>query len=327
MKRGKGFSRREFLGASALIGGLAAFRPSLGLAQAKKRISIATGGTGGVYYPYGGGMANVISKYLPGVEATAEVTSASVDNMKLVGAGKADLALTMVDTAFDAAEGKEKFKNKEPIMTVAALYTNFMHVTSLAGKGIKGVADLKGRTVSTGSPNSGTEVMALRILEAFGLNPEKDVKRDRLGVTESAGALKDGKIDAFFWVGGLPTAAILDLAATPGVTMSLVPHDEAVAKLSAKYGPIYFKETIPKTAYPHQTADTGVAAIANILVCNAKAEADFIYNVLKVFFEHQAELVAVHKEAKNLTLEKAVKGSPVPFHPGAVKFFKEKGKM
>jgi len=179
------------------------------------RLSIATGGTGGVYYPMGGGMASVISKYVPYIEATAEVTSASVDNCLLIRGKKADLAFSMADTAWDAYSGQAMFKQKIPLRTVAVLYPNNMHIVALEGKGIEKVSDLKGKRVSTGAPGSGTEVMALRVIQAYGLNPDKDLRRDKLSATEPAGALKDGKIDAFFWVGGLPTAAVLDLAASP----------------------------------------------------------------------------------------------------------------
>ena len=144
-------------------------------AQKTVRLSIATGGTGGVYYPMGGGMANIISKYIPYVEATAEVTTASVDNCRLVGAGKADLAFIMADTGWDAYQGRAKFKEKIPLRTVAVLYPNNMHIVTVEGKGIEKVTDLKGKRVSTGAPGSGTEVMALRVLEAYGLDPDKDM--------------------------------------------------------------------------------------------------------------------------------------------------------
>ncbi|MGB9630126.1 MAG: TAXI family TRAP transporter solute-binding subunit, partial [Thermodesulfobacteriota bacterium] len=197
-------------------------------AQKAVKLSIATGGTGGVYYPLGGGMANIISKYIPYAEATAEVTTASVDNCLLVGAGKADLALIMADVGWDAYQGKGKFKEKIPLRTVAVLYPNNMHIVTLEGKGIEKVTDLKGKRVSTGAPGSGTEVKALRVLEAYGLDPDKDMTRDKLGASESAGALKDRKIDAYFWDGGLPTASVTDLGATPGIKIKLLSHGEAI---------------------------------------------------------------------------------------------------
>ncbi|MFL6714485.1 MAG: TAXI family TRAP transporter solute-binding subunit, partial [Sulfurifustis sp.] len=171
-------------------------------AENTKRLSIATGGTGGVYYPLGGGFANILSRTLPGVEATAEVTSASVDNLKLVAAGKADLAFSLADTALDAYNGTGKFKQKLPIRAIAVLYANKSQWVTIENTGIQKMADLKGRRISTGAPGSGTEIIAVRMLEAYGINPDKDLKREKLSVVESANALKDGKIDAFFWSGG-----------------------------------------------------------------------------------------------------------------------------
>lgn len=294
-------------------------------AQKKVRLSIATGGTGGVYYPYGGAIASVISKHVPGVEATAEVTAAAVDNLKLIGAGEADFGYAYPDLAYDAMEGKGAFKSKLPIRVMAHLYVSYFHLVTLANSPIKTVADLKGKRVSTGAPGSGTEVVAFRVMEAFGINADKDIKRDRLSVVESANALKDGKLDAFFWVGGLPTAAILDLAATPGISMKLVNTSDALPNIFKKYGQIYVKASIPKTAYPKMAADVGVVGIPNILVCNSKADADLIYKCLKAMFDHKSDLVAVHSEAKELTVNNAVIKTTVPYHPGAVKFFKEKG--
>ncbi|OGP51847.1 MAG: C4-dicarboxylate ABC transporter substrate-binding protein [Deltaproteobacteria bacterium RBG_13_43_22] len=319
-------NRRDFLKISGAmgLGSLIGF-PTLAMAQTKVRLSIVTGGTGGVYYPYGGGMAAVLSKHLPGVEVTAEVTAASVDNCKLVAAQKADLGFVMGDSGHDAYMGSGKFKEKLPLRNLAVLYSNFMHIVTLEGKGINTVSDLKGKRISTGAPGSGTEVKGLRVLEAYGINPEKDISRDRLGATESAGALKDRKIDAYFWDGGLPTASILDLAATPGIKAKLIGHEDGVGRMIAKYGPVYFKGKIPKNTYPGIAVDTAVAAVANILICHEKMDPALAYNILKTLFAHKPELVTVHKEANNLTLEDAVDGSPIPFHPGASKFYKEKG--
>lgn len=295
-------------------------------AQKKEvRLSIATGGTGGVYYPMGGGMASILSKHLPYVEATAEVTSASVDNCLLVGVSKADLALIMADVGWDAFQGKGKFKEKLPLRSLAVLYPNNMHVVTVEGTGIEKVSDLRGKRVSTGAPGSGTEVKALRVLEAYGLNPDKDMKRDRLGASESAGALKDKKIDAYFWDGGLPTASVTDLGATPGIRLKLIGHGDAVAKMREKYGPIYVKGVIPAKTYPGQDAPVEIAVVWNLLICHEKMKKDLAYDIVKTLFGHLPELVAVHKEAKHIGLEPQVSGSPMPFHPGAIRFFAEKG--
>jgi len=297
-------------------------------AQTKSvRLSIATGGTGGVYYPLGGAMAAVISKYIPNTEATAEVTAGSVDNIKLIHAGKAELALIMADVGHDALKGTERFKatGAIPIRTVGVVYSNYMHFVALDGSGIKSVPDLKGRRISTGSPGSGTEVKTMRVLESYGIDGEKDIKRERLGVAESAGAQKDRKIDAFTWDGGLPTAAVLDLAATPGIKIKILNNADHLDKLLQKYGPVYFKLPIPKTAYPGMDADVQVVCVANLLICHEKMDAGLVYNILKVLVEHQPELVAVHKEARHFTLATAAMGSSLPFHPGAMKYFQEKG--
>lgn len=295
------------------------------LAQ-QKRLSIATGGTGGVYYPLGGGLANVLSKAIPGVEATAEVTSASVDNMKLVGAGRADVAFTLGDTAADAVNGTGKFKEKIPVRSVAVIYANKSQWVTVEGTGINKMQDLKGHRIATGAPGSGTEVIALRILEAYGLDPEKDVKREKLSVAESVNAIKDRKIDAFFWSGGVPTAAVTDLAATPGMKIKLLDHADAIPKLTQKWGPLYVKGTIPAKAYPGQEKDVAVADVWNLLVVSDKMDAQLAYQITKAVFESKDELAGVHAEAKNIDLKNQYTvGSPVPFHPGAAKYFAEKG--
>jgi len=301
------------------------FGVSSAWAQKEVRLSIATGGTGGVYYPLGGGMANIISKYIPYAEATAEVTTASVDNCLLVGAGKSDLALIMADVGWDAYQGRGKFKEKIPLRTVAVLYPNNMHIVTIEGKGIEKVTDLKGKRISTGAPGSGTEVKALRVLEAYGLDPDKDMKRDKLGASESAGALKDRKIDAYFWDGGLPTASVTDLGATPGIKIKLLGHEDAIPKMRERYGPLYVKGFIPAKTYPGQDAAVPIAVVWNILVCNEKMKGDVAYDIVKTLFDRQPELVAVHMEARFISLEpQATGGSPIPFHPGAIQYFTEK---
>ena len=298
-----------------------------GSAIAQVRISIATGGTGGVYYPLGGGIANVLSKYVPNMQATAEVTGASVDNMKLVGAGKAEVGFTMADTAWDAFSGLDKFKdNKQAVRAIVVFYPNLTHVVTVEGKGIEKMADLKGKRISTGSPGSGTEVMAFRILEAYDIDKDKDVKRERLSVAESVNALKDGKIDALIWVGGIPTPAITDLAATPNTRIKLIDHADAVDKMRAKYGPLYIKDKIAAKSYPGQDKENTNMTVWNILVVNEKADEKVVYDIVKTMFEKKAEIVAVHKDANYLSLDNQLTGgSPIPFHPGALKYFKEKG--
>jgi uncharacterized protein len=293
----------------------------------QKTIAIGTGGTGGVYYPLGGAIANVLSKHLPGVQATAEVTGGSVDNLKLIGSGQSEIGFSMADAALDALKGEDKFKGgKVPLQTLMVLYPNRMHVVTVEGTGIDKMSDLKGKRVSTGSPGGATEVMAFRVIEAAGLDRDKDMKRERLGVAESVNAIKDRKIDAFFWVGGIPTAAVTDLAASPGVKMKLIDHGDLVDKMNAKYGKLYSAGTIAPGAYPNTDKPNQIVDVWNILVTGDRMTDDVAYNIVKTLVEKKAELVAVHKEAESFSLENQVQDrSPIPFHPGALKYFKEKG--
>ncbi|MFL5247860.1 MAG: TAXI family TRAP transporter solute-binding subunit, partial [Myxococcales bacterium] len=284
----------------ALLAVLLVFTAGPTQAQQKpQRLSIATGGTGGVYYPLGGGLANTLSKTL-GIETTAEVTSASVDNVKLVGARRADVAFTLADTAADGYNGVGKFKEKMPIRTLAVLYANKSQWVTVEGTGIDKMQDLKGKRIATGAPGSGTELIALRMLEAYGIDPDKDVKREKLSVAESVNAIKDRKIDAFFWSGGVPTSAVTDLGATPGVKIKLLDHADAIPALVKKYGPLYVKGTIPAKSYPGMTKDVQVADVWNLLVVNEKMDEQLAHDLVKTVFEKKAEIAAVHSEAKNL---------------------------
>ena len=299
--------------------------PFAALAQ---NVSIATGGTGGVYYPLGGGMAAVLSKYVPGMQATAEVTGGSVANLQLIGTGKPYLAMTMVDAGLDALKGQDKFTGKPvPVRTLMVMYPNRMHVVSIEGSGVTKMADLKGKRVSTGSGGSATEVMAFRVIEAAGLDKDKDMKRERLGVAESVNALKDRKIDAFFWVGGLPTAAVTDLANSPGVKIKMIDHANLVDAMNKKYGNLYVQDTIGKDVYKGMEADNKQATVMNLLVAHQNMDEKTAYNIVKAVFEHRDELIRVHKEAENFKLEnqKTAAAGGIPWHPGALRYFKEKG--
>jgi TRAP transporter TAXI family solute receptor len=293
----------------------------------QKTMAIGTGGTGGVYFPLGGAIANVLSKSLPNTQATAEVTGGSVDNLKLIASGQSELGFSMADAALDALNGQDKFKSgKVPLQTLLVVYPNRMHVVTIDGTGIDKMSDLKGKRVSTGSPGSATEVMAFRVLEAAGLDKDKDMKRERLGVSESVNAIKDRKIDAFLWVGGIPTAAVTDLAATPGVKMKLIDHSDLADKMNAKYGKLYSPSNISKSIYPGMDKDNANTEVWNLIVTGDKMSNDDAYNIVKTLVEKKADIVAVHKEAESFSLDNQIQErSPVPFHPGALKYFKEKG--
>jgi TRAP transporter TAXI family solute receptor len=292
------------------------------------RLSIATGNTGGVYYPYGGGIAKVVSDTLPRVQVTAEVTAASVDNLKLIQLGKVDIAFTLADTLDDAIKARGPFAKTGAVRarTLAVLYPNYTHLVTVEGSGVERIADLKGKVVSTGSPGSGTEVIALRVLRTAGLDPDRDIRRQALSVNASADALKDDKIDAFFWSGGVPTASVLDLASTTGITAKLIPNDEVLPALQADFGEsLYHRLVLPKGAYPGQDVDIPVVGVQNALVVDAGMDEDLAYDLTRTLFERRAELAAIHPEARLLDPARAILGSPADFHPGAVRYYRERG--
>lgn len=296
------------------------------LAQEVKQLVIGTGGTGGVYYPLGGGLASLIGKEIPNTQATAQVTGASVDNLKLVAAGKADIGFTQVDAAWDAIKGQGKFAGPLPVKALAVLYPNNLHAVTTEGTGIGKIEDLKGKRVSVGSAGSATEVFAVRVLEAAGLDAEKDIVKEKLGAAESVNAMKDRKIDAFFWVGGLPTAAITDLAATPNTTIKFLAVDQYGDKMNAKYGPLYAAATIPQATYKGMTADAKNLTVWNILAVNDNMPEELAYKLAKLVFEKSADLGTVHAEGKNIKIElQSVKRSGIAFHKGTLKYLTEKG--
>lgn len=304
----------------------AALLPAAAQAQPKVNISIATGPTGGVYYPLGGGLANVLSRHVPGYAANSEATAGSVANIQLMGQKKSDVGFTMADAAWDGYKAQGKFAGGAvPLRTLMVAYPNRMHLVTVEGRGIEKFADLKGKRVSTGAPNSATELMAQRMLEAYGMSSD-DFRRERLTPEKSVDAIKDGKLDAVFFVAGIPVSSFTDLAATPGTKIKLVDQADAVEKMNAKYGPLYVRDTIPAKSYPGQDKVNAVATVQNLIVVREDMPADIAYNIVKVIFEKKDELIAVHKEAASFDLKNQTKdGSPLPYHPGAIKYFAEKG--
>ncbi len=294
------------------------------------RLSIVTGTTGGVYFPLGGGLAQLISRHIPNVQATAEVTPASADNIRLIDRRPTDtIGFVLADTAVDAPTAAGPFRTNPgrpiSIQTLTPIYNNFNHLVTLDGSGISTVADIKGKRVSLGPPGSGTEVTALRFLEAAGIDPERDFRRERLGPAESADAMKDRRLDAFFWSGGLPTSSVLDLATTPGIRIRLVPLDSLLPALQRKYGALYFKAVIQKDYYPGSPLDIPTVGVANLIIAHRDFDANLAYQITKLIYERRGDLALVHKEATNITLIGVRGRSPLPFHPGAIRYFRERG--
>jgi uncharacterized protein len=288
-----------------------------------QRLSIATGGTGGVYYVYGGALAQVLSRHLPGVEASAEVTAASVENLNFLAQGSADLAFSLADTASDAVAGRGRFPAALKVCALASLYDNVTHVVVAADGPLRTIGDLRGRRVSLGSPNSGTEVIAERVLKAAGVDPARDLTPERLGVSESAAALKDGRIDAFFFSGGLPTAAVMELAATPGTSIRLLSDADLVPRLNETFGPLYGLLDVPEGTY-RGTPAARVSTVRNLMMVRTDMPDDLAYRIARLLFEKKAELAAVHPAARDLDPARA-SVAPVPFHPGAIRYFREAG--
>jgi hypothetical protein len=313
--------------AGSIYAALLSLAFAAGAAHAETRtLAIATGGTGGIYYPLGGGFANMLSKQLPDTQATAEVTGGSVDNIKLLESGQAELGFMTGDVAADAVRAEGRFKKAVPLRTIVAIYSSPIHVVTIAGTGIETFADLKGKRISSGAPGSATETQTFRLLEAAGLDKDRDVKRERLSVAESGSALKDRKIDAFFWGGGVPTAAVTDLAATPGVTIKLIDIDHLLEPIVKKYGQIFAPSLIKAGSYPGQTVDNKGFAVWNQIMTTDRMSDETAYAITKAIFEHKDDLVAVHKEAQNIELATQTQNqSPAPYHPGAMKYLREKG--
>jgi TRAP transporter TAXI family solute receptor len=315
--------RRSLLLACAATTALALTAPVV--AQKPVMLSIASGNTGGVYYPLAGGLAALLTRHIPGWQVTAEVTGGSVDNLRLVGAGRADLAFVMADAAWDAYTGRDKFQGKPlPVRTLMVLYPNRMHVVTVDGTGITSMEQLKGKRVSVGAPGSATELMGSRVLAALGLGDA--VRRERLGINESVNAMKDRKIDAFLWAGGLPTAGVMDLAATPGTRVRLLDHGQAVEAMNRAHGPLYVKSRVPPRTYSGQDKEVSIAIVWNLLVASTSMPDDMAYKIVKMLVERRPEMVAVHKEAEGFAVSnQAAGGSPIPFHPGAARYYAEQG--
>ena len=292
-----------------------------------QRLSIATGGTGGVNYPYGGAIAKVISDRLDGVEATAEVTGGSVDNLKFIANDSADLGFVVADALADAYVGQGAFADfgLVPARTLAVLYDSYIHIVTMEDIGIEAVTDLNGRIVSTGAAGSGTEASALRLLAAAGVDLAT-VNRQRLGVGQSVDALKDGKIEAFFWSGGIPAGSVLDLAATPGRTIRLLASETLLPWLQRDHELVgYHAANVPQSTYPGMAEDIQVVAVSNILVAHESMDPQLARHVMEAIFAGHDDLIATHPMAGVLSHDTAVIGSPIPFHQGAIDYYRERG--
>lgn len=284
------------------------------------QLTIATGGTGGVYYPLGGGIAELIRDSVPGYDATVQETNASVDNMQLIAGGGADIAFTLADTAADAITGAGDFEGA-PVSACALgqLYNNSTQVVTSSESGIATIEDLRDKVVSLGSPGSGTEIIALRILEAAGIDPDSDIDRQQLSIDDTVAALRDGTIDAGFWSGGLPTGALTDYATTGNLV--LLPTGEYAEGLAAAHGAYYVADTIPAGSYQGQDEDVSTVSVPNLLVVNTSMPEDLQRTITEAIFENKDRLVAVHAAAEALDPETAGDIAFMDVCPGAQAYF------
>jgi TRAP transporter TAXI family solute receptor len=288
------------------------------------RLSIATGGSGGVYQVYGGGLADVLSDELPDSPTTAETTSASVDNLLLVAEGESDIAFTLGDTAIDAVRGDEAFPRKEPLRALSTLYPNITQVVVKADSDIESIEDLKGKTVSVGAPNSGTEIIALRMMAVAGLDPDEDIHKRGLGVGESAQAIRDGSIDAFFWSGGVPTGAITDLSTTDAIR--LLPTDAYLGGLVDRHGEAYQEAEIEGGEYAGVDEPVKTVGVPNLLMVNRSMSDDMAFAITKALYENKKRLAEIVPSAEKLDPKTGAKLiSPVRMHPGAQRYYDEAG--
>jgi TRAP transporter TAXI family solute receptor len=295
----------------------------LGTSATAQELSIATGGTGGTYYPYGGGLAELIGKYVDGASATAEVTGASVENMALISQEQSDLAIALADTVYAAVNGTVDPFTGRPVdaRALASIYPNAVHIVALADSGIASLQDLKGKRVSVGAPGSGTEVNAQQVLTANAITYD-DIDEQRLNFNETADALRDGDIDAGFWSVGPPTSSILNLAATSDIV--IVPLTEEEIQNAIGVEPVFAAYTLRDGLYDGVGAVPTIS-VPNVLVVNAAMDEELAYQFTKAMFDHVDELIAVHPAANDTTVEFSLNSTPIPLHPGAIRYYEEAG--
>jgi len=290
----------------------------------KKNYILATGGTSGTYYPFGGAIANIWNTKIENMNVTAQATGASAENLRLISKGDAEFATVQNDVMDYAYNGTDMFEgNKLPnLASIGTLYPEVVQIAASAASGIESVDDLRGKRVSVGDAGSGVEFNAKQILDAYGIS-FSEIKKNNLSFKESAEGLQNGTLDACFVTAGVPNSALQELAFTAGLVLIPVDGPEADA-ICAKYG-FYTKTVIPAGTYKGTDVDVQALAIKATLAVNANLDENTVYDMTKALFENLDELGAAHAKGKEVTAAAAVTGISVPFHPGAAKYFKEIG--
>jgi TRAP transporter TAXI family solute receptor len=306
------------LGAAAALAAIAAMP-----VKAETFINILTGGTSGVYYPLGVALSQIFTDHVPESRPSVQATKASVENLNLLQEGKGEIAFTLGDSLALAVSGNTEAGFAAPLdklRTVAAIYPNYVQVVASQESGIKTLADLKGKRLSVGAPASGTELNARAILAAAGMSYDDLGQVEYLPFAESVELMKNRQLDATLQSAGLGVASIRDLASSVPITVVEVP-----AEVVAKAGAPYQAATIPAGTYEGQSADVATASVQNYLVTHSGVADDVVYGMTKALFENLDDMVAAHAAAKAISLENAATNPPAPLHPGAEKYFKEKG--
>jgi TRAP transporter TAXI family solute receptor len=292
-------------------------------ARAQQFINVLTGGTSGVYYPLGVAIGKIYSDKIPNVKTQVQATKASVENLILLQQGRGEIAFTLGDSLKAAWEGDQEagFKTKlDKLRTVGAIYPNYIQIVATADSGIRTLADLKGKSLSVGAPKSGTELNARAILAAAGLTYKDIGKVEYLPFAESVDLMKNRQLDATLQSAGLGVASLKDLSTSTDITVVSVPRN-----VVDKIGPPFVPVMIPANTYSGQDKDVPTAAVVNYLVTSSAVSDDLAYQMTKLIFESLPELANSHAAGKEIRLETAATGSPVPLHPGAIRYYKEKG--
>ncbi len=292
-------------------------------AKADQFVNVLTGGTSGVYYPLGVALSNVYGK-VPGVKASVQATKASVENLNLLQQGRGEIGFTLGDSLSQAWEGNEEvgFKAKlDKLRAVAAIYPNYIQVVAAADSGIKTLADLKGKRISVGAPKSGTELNARAVFAAAGMSYKDFARVEYLAFAESVDLMKNRQIDATLQSAGLGVASIRDLSNSVPIVVVPIPA-EVIAKIGDA---AYLPATIPANTYGGQTADVATAAVQNYLVTHSDVSEQTGYDLTKALFDNLDQMTAAHAAAKVIKLDAAAATAPVPLHPGAARFYREKG--
>ena len=292
-------------------------------ARAQQFINVLTGGTSGVYYPLGVAIGKIYSDKIPNVKTQVQATKASVENLILLQQGRGEIAFTLGDSLKAAWEGDEEagFKTRlDKLRTIGAIYPNYIQIVATADSGIKTLADLKGKSLSVGAPKSGTELNARAILAAAGLSYRDIGKVEYLPFAESVDLMKNRQLEATQQSAGLGVASLKDLSTSTEITVVAVPRD-----IVDKIGPPFVSVMIPANTYTGQDKDIPTAAVINYLVTSSAVSDDLAYQMTKLIFESLPELANSHAAGKEIKLETAAMGSPVPLHPGAIRYYREKG--